>query len=141
MIHNSFSQSRNYRSQKWVKFSAVLAPCVPAFFASEELSRRFVSASSLQKPPESSPVSALWAFDISSRHRLDFLFLFSNNLDFGTCLMFNFFRPCNGGLGRLDETTLFTNKNGIRLLLLEPQTCSTFWTEFRLASHHQSKSC
>ena len=61
------------------KISAVLAPGMGAFLASEKLRRGLVSASRLKEPPESCIVTAFRALYGSSGHSLNFFFLVTYN--------------------------------------------------------------
>src|SRR5487761_17862 len=96
VFENSGSLGGNSQApQVWLKprFLAILTPGMRALFASEELSRRFVSAPSLEEPPERCVVSALWAFNVRGRHGLYPLFLLATNLHFRTRVFFDLFRP------------------------------------------------
>ena len=61
-----------------------------AFLAPEKLSRWLVTAPSLEEPPEGRVMSAFWAFDISRRHCLDFVFFIPENLYRGRGFLLNF---------------------------------------------------
>ena len=58
-------------------YSSVLAPCVPALGASEELGWRFICASRLNHPPVCFSVTTSGAFHFGGRHCLYLGFLFT----------------------------------------------------------------
>ena len=109
---------------------AILTPGVCAFLASKELRWRFISTSSLEKPPEGSVVATLRAFNIRCRHGLYLFFLLAQYLDFCRRFRLDFLRTSDAHFSFLSKPTLLANHDGRRFLRLESQSGSALWTEF-----------
>ena len=113
---------------------AVLAPCMCALLASEELRGGFISASGLKKPPKCGIVATLWAFNIRCWHGLDFFFPFAHHFNWRWCFRLDFFWAGYAGFCFFSKTTLFAGHDRWRFLRLESQSSSAFWTEFHAST-------
>lgn len=127
--YNDFREKR--REGMTLGQSAVLAPGMCAFFAPEKLGRRFVPASSLEKPPEGGVVPAFWAFDVGGGHCFYSLLLFSDDFHFSARIRVDLFGPRDRRLRRLGIATLFADQYGMRFLRLESQSRAAVGTEFQ----------